>query len=220
MKEFTIESNFYPVGDKSPKLSIEGVEINETEPSFSDNNIKPLGGGTRLTDRDFNSPNFKAGVAGWILRGDGSFEFNSTAVEPTDSRCRVYINADKTITFGSPQKILFDTESYDNSSEFDPTTNNRFVATNAGTYLINSICQFDPNAADTFYVIYIYKNGTSISRKVEFPNTTAVFSMQITDIVSLAAGDYIEIYVDSGEGSNFTAKGGSAFTFLNIQRVA
>lgn len=74
MEKFNIEPNFYPVGDKAPKLSIEGIETNVSLVPFSDSNIKELGGGTRLVDRDFNSSNFKTGSAGWILRGAGPAE--------------------------------------------------------------------------------------------------------------------------------------------------
>lgn len=211
------EYNYYPDGTDSPKLGQSDISTISEPPKIPTSDVSFGGLLNLMKNGILKSKNFVSGVVGWRINADGTFEFNPN---PANSRCRAYINADKTITFGSPQKILFDTESYDNSSEFDSTTNNRFVATNAGTYLINSICQFDPNAADTLYVLYIYKNNASISRKVEYPNTTAIFSMQITDIVSLAAGDYIEIFIDSGEGSNFTAKGGSAFTFLNIQRVA
>ncbi|MBP7835115.1 hypothetical protein KA025_03455 [Candidatus Saccharibacteria bacterium] len=211
------EYNYYPTGTQAPSLSKDDLETITSAPKANDNDVS-FGGLLNLMKNGIQkSKNYIKGATGWYLGSDGTFEFNPN---PTSSRCRVYLAADYAVTAGGARKLTLDTESYDTSSEFDPTTNYRFTATNAGTYFINASLKIDANTDQILYQLMIYKNGSKISEFAHQTSTANTFTMQITDVVSLAAGDYIEIYVDSGEGANYTAKGGSALTYLNIQRVA
>lgn len=209
--------NAYPPDITVKSLSTDEAVVNiEAEPS----KLTPLSdssAGQSLVKNNLQSLGYVPGKKGWKLGSNGTFEFNPN---PANSRCRVYLAADYAVTAGGARKLTLDTESYDTSSEFDPTTNYRFTATNAGTYFINASLKIDANTDQILYQLMIYKNGSKISEFAHQTSTANTFTMQITDVVSLAAGDYIEIYVDSGEGANYTAKGGSALTFLNIQRLA
>lgn len=132
---------------------------------------------------------------------------------------RAYLASDATINTGGARKILFDTETYDALNEFDPTTNHRFTATRRGYYEINAVVMEDPTTDAISFSIFIYKNGSAITQKTQGSSGTDILSLQITDVLFLEAGDYIEIYVDSAEAGNITAKGGSTKTFLNIHRI-
>ena len=211
-----IEMNGYP-----PDVSVKSLSTKEAEVNISADPSKlvPLSdsaSGQTLIKNNLQSLGYVPGKKGWKLNSNGSYDFP----QPTNSRCRVYLASDYAVTAGGARKLTLDTESYDTSSEFDPTTNYRFTTTNAGTYFINASLKIDANTDQILYQLMIYKNGSKISEFAHQTSTANTFTMQITDVVSLAAGDYIEIYVDSGEGANYTAKGGSALTYLNIQRVA
>lgn len=149
------------------------------------------------------------GRKGVLIGKDG---FVSTTI-------RAYLASDATITAGGARKILFDTESFDALGEFDPDTNHRFTVVRAGYYLINSIVDVDTNTDQTFFELMIYKNGSAYSNKKHQSSTANAVSLQITDLLYLIPGDYIEIFIDSAEVADYTAKGGAGLTFLNIHRV-
>ena len=211
------EYNYYPTGTQAPILSMDDLETLTSATKANDSDVS-FGGLLNLMKNGIQkSKNYVKGIAGWYLGSDGTFEFNPNSA---NSRCRVYLAADATITAGGARKILFDTETFDNLSEFDPTTNNRFVVANAGTYKINANVRFDANNDQTYYELMIYKNNSKMSGFAHQTSSTSTFTIAINDELALAAGDYIEIFIDSAEGSNYTCKGGSAISYLNIQRVA
>jgi hypothetical protein len=216
-KENEIEFNGYSPNADVSSLATPGIEVNNSTVPIPNSNIFDREGGSTLGSKDFKSRNFLSDTTGWFLGADGTWQFNPN---PANSRCRVYLNADATITAGGARKILFDRTTYDNLGEFDITTNNRFVAINAGNYLVNAICKFDPSAADVFYTLLIQRNGVTVAQKDIYSLTAGTFAIQVTDIVALTAGQYIEIFVDSAEGSDYTAKGTTTRTFLDIHRLS
>lgn len=207
--------NGYPPNVKTASLSKDGVEVNN--PVVVNEGINPFAGSANLQNTPiYKSKNYEPGVSGWALFEDGTWEFNPI------SRCRVYLNADATITAGGARKILFDTigsVGYDNLSEFDLVTNNRFTATNSGVYQVSATVKVDPSAADKFFELSFQVSGTTLSRKAEYSKNGNTFSIHLTDNLQLTAGQYIEVYIDSDEGSNYTAKGVQR-TFLSIHRLS
>lgn len=211
---FKPEMNSYPPNTDAPSLSKEGVDVNNPTKPQEDTNPTFIGNASVENVGDRKSINRNEKGKGWVMRRDGT-----TDGFGMDSFCRVYLAADATITAGAPRKILFDTKTFDNLSEFS-TSNNRFTAVRAGNYLVNSVVKIDPSAADVAYFLQIRVNGTIIASKALFAYTAAAFSLQVTDYLSLSVGDYVEIWVDSGEGGDVTAKGGTTLTYLNIHRLS
>lgn len=209
------EMNGYPPNVKTDSLSKDGAEVNN--PVVVNEGLNPFAGRANLQNvPTFKSKNYEPGVSGWALFEDGTWEFNPI------SRCRVYLNADATITAGGARKILFDTigsVGYDNLSEFDLVTNHRFTATNSGVYQVSATVKVDPSAADKFFELSFQVSGTTLSRKAEYSKNGNTFSIHLTDNLQLTAGQYIEVYIDSDEGSNYTAKGVQR-TFLSIHRLS
>lgn len=211
--------NSYPVGSQAPKLSDKGIETISGSRKPENSDISFGGLLNYMKNGILESKNFISGSVGWFLSSDGTWEFNPS---PITSRCRVYLNADATITAGGARKILFDTigsVGYDNLSEFDLVTNNRFTATNAGRYLVAATVKVDPSAADKFFELSFQVSGTTLSRKAEYSKNGNTFSIHLTDILELTAGQYIEVYIDSDEAANYTAKGVQR-TFLAIHRLS
>jgi hypothetical protein len=131
----------------------------------------------------------------------------------SQSSIRAYRNT-STQALSNTTKIQFNAESYDVKSEFDSATNYRFTATVAGKYLVAaSISITSPANAPT---IYIYVNGSQYAFRSAHEASSGTVS--IDHIVSLAATDYIEIYVDAGASG--TVNNGADTTFLTVHKIA
>lgn len=94
-------------------------------------------------------------------------------------------------------KITFDAEDYDTNSNFDATTNNRYVAPVAGFYHFTAGANSPtPNR----FLIYFYKNGSAIVRGPDFFNGVGSGTNFGYDM-SLAVSDYVEVYINTSNNA-------------------
>ncbi len=116
-------------------------------------------------------------------------------------------------------KVLFDTKDFDTGSNFDAVTNHRFTAPIAGFYQINSYVNIlSPGNTGVSSIIYLFKNGVNIQQgdglypNIGVGNQVIAFG-NISHLVQLAAGDYLEIFVFMDVTSNtVTVNGGAGLT--------
>lgn len=112
----------------------------------------------------------------------------------TDSnpyKFRAYRAGAATVSNGSYGKVAFETETYDTNNNFDSATNNRYVAPVAGFYQFNWRVSHN-NAGAHRIVSVLFKNGAALSRGSDI---TAPFAGSSgSDLVQLAASDYVEIF--------------------------
>ena len=123
--------------------------------------------------------------------------------------------ADATLT-----KVQLNAESYDEQGEFDPTTNFRFTATKAGYYLVSAQLGFWPWADQAYFMLYIYKNGAVYSQTRTNGSGTGLHYANLTDIIPLAANDYLELYVYQTSGASADLYYGSENTFMSIHKLS
>jgi hypothetical protein len=127
---------------------------------------------------------------------------------------RVYPAGNQVFATTTWTKIVLDTETFDTLSEFSA---NRFTAKFKGTYRISGSVTFAVGVANQSYYVNIYVNGAS---HAYFQNDRgALTSIFLDDIVYLAGGDYVELFVYTDNPAGATVSGGSAYTFLNIQEI-
>jgi len=147
-------------------------------------------------------------VSGWWTSGS----------EITSSRCRVSMDGDQTISTGSFQKLQLDDIEYDEDNEWD-TTNKRFVATNAGRYIIIAQTLIKSLVDREYWVVRIYVNGAEITLGTN-PNASTPGSVWIytyvSDILELDANDYVEIWVYHNSGGDRTAPGSEGDHTKNV----
>lgn len=137
------------------------------------------------------------------------------------SGCRVYTNAGgQTIATVTTAKVQFRSKTYDTQSEFDAVTNYRFIATVAGKYLIMAHLKFTETTDVTNTTIYIYKNGAIAAEETKLGGSNTIAYLLIQDILSLAANDYVEIFMNNGAGSTITLGSAEKDSFLSIAKVA
>ena len=124
------------------------------------------------------------------------------AKSPNFVGCSVY-GASQTITTGTWTAINFNGENIDTNSFHDTVTNNSRITIPAGLggyYLVTWQQRWDPSGTGNRSAD-LYKNGTTqITQEMTASSTYA--SNARSAIISLAAGDYIQMYVRHTNGSD------------------
>lgn len=114
-------------------------------------------------------------------------------------------NTLQTITSGSQQKVLFQTEEFDTNNNY---TNSRFTPTVAGYYQLNAEVRLDGTTGTGEMMIVIWKNGAEHKRGTNQQGTQIAanfWAMQVSSLVyANGSTDYFEIYVQQGSGSDRT----------------
>jgi len=130
-----------------------------------------------------------------------------------------YANATlQTITSGSQQKVLFQTEEFDTNSNF---ANSRFTPTVEGYYQLNAEVRLDGVSGTGEMMIVIWKNGSGYKRGTNQQGTQIAanfWAMQVSSVVyGNGTTDYFEVYVQQGSGGNVTvtAVNDPAITWFN-----
>lgn len=130
-----------------------------------------------------------------------------------------YANATlQTITSGSQQKVLFQTEEFDTNSNF---ASSRFTPTVEGYYQLNSEVRLDGATSTGEIMIVLYKNGTEYKRGTNQSGTQIASNFWAMQVSSLAyangSTDYFEIYVQQTSGGSITvtAVNNPAITWFN-----
>lgn len=125
-----------------------------------------------------------------------------TLVKQSAARAHIGGDTHQTIPTADYTKVELATETYDIQGEFDSTTHYRFTATNAGIYLITGQVNYISPVVNKQYSALIFKNGvTTMFPYVHSSTTDGVTSVTI-DILSLAAGDYVELWTYHNAGGN------------------
>lgn len=137
----------------------------------------------------------------------------------TTTKIRAYKSAAQTIQDTQWTKISFNSEDYDTLTEYDNATNYRFTATVAGYYLIHSTVLWNTVVDTKLYKVAIYKNNDEVATDEVLASTNTALSTRVTDTISLAVGDYIEIFVWQNGGGAINTYGGTAYTYLTISKI-
>lgn len=130
--------------------------------------------------------------------------------------CRAYRSGAQTIEVGT-EKVLLETENFDLGADFD-TANNRFVAPLTGYYQVNGSTGLNNvNALDDQVLVYIYGNGAPLAQN----NAYAVAAgddplASVSDIVSVTAGQFIELYIQNATSATEGIRSGSSESFMSI----
>ena len=127
-------------------------------------------------------------------------------------------NTLQTITSGSQQKVLFQTEEFDTNNNY---ANSRFTPTVAGYYQLNAEVRLDGTTGTGEMMIVIWKNGSEYKRGTNQSGTQIAsnfWAMQVSSLVyANGSTDYFEIYVQQGSGADrsVTAVNSPNITWFN-----
>ena len=111
----------------------------------------------------------------------------------------------QTITSGSQQKVLFQTEEFDTNNNYD---NSRFTPTVEGYYQLNAEVRLDGATGTGEMMIVIWKNGSEYKRGWNQQGTQIAANFWAMTVNSLVYAngttDFFEIYVQQGSGASVT----------------
>jgi len=117
-------------------------------------------------------------------------------------------------------KVALNGEVFDTGNNFDSTTNSRFVAPVAGFYFITACVQVSSAGMGTTAngTAFIYKNGAEWKRGQMIAgsgNSLTTITAQISDVMQLAANDYVELWAYNGDSSTRSTGSGSNITYMS-----
>jgi hypothetical protein len=194
-----------------------GLELNGT---ISANSVSVssanLGNVANITGTANITGNLVAGninvASGGVISANGNVAVNGPAFSAYASATT------QTITSGSQQKVLFQTEEFDTNNNF---ASSRFTPTVAGYYQLNAEVRFDGSVGTGECMIIIYKNGSEYKRGWNASGTvwgSSLWAMTVNSLVyANGSTDYFEIYVQqtSGGNLNVTTVNNPAITWFN-----
>jgi len=131
------------------------------------------------------------------------------------AKFRAYLAADMSnLSINSYTKVTFDTVAYNIGSNFS-TAQNRFIAPEAGFYLFTTALHLAGVGAGHAHHLALYKNGSIVSSIYTATNAEAdAISTHFTDILRLAAADYVEVYAKSVGNSTTDILSGATASFF------
>ena len=140
------------------------------------------------------------GSNGQILQTNGAGSTSWVDTPSNISIVRANLSSNQSLGTGGWQKINFNTSIFDTKSEFNTSTN-RFVALKDGYYEVNAGYHTDNQSNTQYYSIGVYKNGSLYQMTAGNHSNLGVVSRNVDCIISLVAGDYIEIYAENYQSS-------------------
>ena len=174
-----------------------------------------------------SAPSASAGYGKYYFKTDGNpYALNDAGTEfqlnagggGFTSGARVFRSGNQSIPNGVDTKVEFNAETFDTDGEFDSATNNRFTSTNGGIYKIDATVNFSFLSSGNQIAIYIFVNGVQYSRINKFAGGSPN-SVSISDVVSLSASDYVEIFVFQGSGASRNVQGASTLSWASFMQI-
>lgn len=120
------------------------------------------------------------------------------------------------------EKILFDSETFDDGGIADPVTNDRFNINHTGSYIISASWTTTGDLDSSDYMeTCIFRNGIvhGCSRNMSPSNNNQV-TATVTDVLQLNQGDYIEMFAASDKsGGVNTNTAGSLTPYMSVTEI-
>lgn len=170
---------------------------------------------TKLKDNDITS----SGYSNTIL--DSGVQTRRD--EGSNALARVYRNAaQENIANTTATKVELNAEIIDTGDNFDSTTNHRYVAPIGGYYRVSGTILYTSVVTDKTYEARILRNGTLKASAANHSSSTDDISVNVSDLIYMSAGQYLELYSYHNAGVNTVDIVGSASskTFMSVEFVA
>ncbi len=139
-----------------------------------------------------------------FLNGNLAWTTPSSSTPPS---ARVRHSSNQALSSGSLVTLAFDTEDFDASAMHSTVTNNsRITIATAGKYLVIGQGTFAANADGSRRLQILQSGAYTIGRSACLPAASDPTSIEVRTVVSLVAGDYIQLqaYQSSGVSLNLT----------------
>ena len=134
---------------------------------------------------------------------------------PTITKTRVTMSADQAITNNATNIIAFDTETFDTGNEYNTTTR-RWVASGNGYAMVTVGLGYLTVPTATYYFVNIDKNGAQYYRYSPGASVGYQLSQNITALIPVSTGDYLNVDVYTGENNTIKASGNTGTSVLSV----
>lgn len=141
-------------------------------------------------------------------------------VSNTTAKARATRDSTQSIDSGSFTKVQLNDETYDPGGNYDNATNYRFTAPVSGYYQCNAAIQLDNPNDGVVVILSLYKNGSEYSTTRTVMGATTDASVNISDIIELAATDYVELFVFHAHGSARDIDPTGSGNFLSVHLLS
>lgn len=194
--------------------------------------ITTLTGTQTLTNKTLTSPAIGTSITGSAVLDDDTFATASATTIATSESikayvdnqsssfvgARVYLGTNQSVAVGD--KIEFDTENYDEGSNFDPSTNYRWTAPEDGKYQVSIQLTWSSPVDAKRYGLTIRKNGSIVTQFQPYAAGTAAHYSATTDTIDMTSSQYLEFHAAHDAGGSTTILAGSQFSFVTVRKVS
>lgn len=133
----------------------------------------------------------------------------------TSIYARVVQNTPQSLTNGAVTAITMDTVMFSGGIVWDSGNATRIPVALAGIYQVNVGVLFAASGAGSYRQLWVHKNGSTAVRhayNILCPvSSTQVLSVTGSSLMSLAAGDYLELIAVQDSGGALSTSTGSGF---------
>lgn len=135
------------------------------------------------------------------------------------------VSSAKALASGSAVIIDFDTVIFDPGSDITTGAAWKYIAPTTGYYFVQAAATLQSSSAwgvGEYFRIDIYINGTlSVNLSIQYMEASATFQVSINGsaIVSLTAGDYIDIRATQNSGSSINIDSEGRQSYVSIARM-
>ena len=161
---------------------------------MADKQIKQFNEETSVSDSDWFLMQ-KASTDETVKVSGLSITENTTPAKISNPhKFSVYRDSTQIVAASTFTKIQLSGEDFDTNNNFDSSTNYRYTAPVDGFYQFTGRVSNNGNGA---FIASLFKNGAEFRDGNMFTVASGRSGSQVSDMVQLTAGDYIELYVYS-----------------------
>jgi hypothetical protein len=154
-------------------------------------------------------------ILGWSSTVQMSNDTDTRVVAATLSR-----PTSQTVSTSSETKVQLNSADVDTHNTADVSTNYRWITPVPGFYEISaSVSCSSYNAGESGFARVKVNGNIQIASLVSAAGTSNVITIP-SKVIALNAGDFVELFVQSGGDTSFTVGGSSATTWLSIKRLS
>lgn len=129
-------------------------------------------------------------------------------------------SSDQSIPNITPTMVSWATEVFDTGGYFDTGANTRLTVSEDGVYLVQASLGYAPSNTTGYRTTDIYVDGSLHSQGNALPSSSLYCIPKVSAILSLTAGQYVEVQAQQNSGSARNVSAYSHLTYFSIVKLS